>query len=239
MSKGQKVVTTALWGLLVVAMLALIASGTGARRAAMQRAATTEPTVVQPAIPDFFMPDFSLTDETGRPFTRADLSGAVAIADFIFTRCPGPCPMMTSQLAALQKRLPPSVRFVSFTMDPQHDTPAVLRDYAARFHADPARWHFLTGDRAQIVNVAKELKLPTAVGQTPADIVHSEKFVLVTPDGRSAGYYDSTDPQAVDRLVNDATALAATAPATHRAANAPPQPTASPAPSPSARENAK
>src|SRR6187397_2946501 len=92
------------------------------------------------------VPPFQLANQNGQPFGSAELSGKIWIADFIFTTCRGPCPLISSRMSELQRPLEESdVHLVSFTVDPQMDTPEVLRDYSERLHARPGRWEFLTG----------------------------------------------------------------------------------------------
>src|SRR6185369_3826015 len=95
---------------------------------------------------------FTLTNQTGLAVGLADLKGHVWVADIIFTRCAGPCPRMTRQMEEIQRALPPnsSARLISLTTDPAFDTPPVLKNYAARFNADPERWSFLTGPPEKI-----------------------------------------------------------------------------------------
>jgi protein SCO1/2 len=104
------------------------------------------------------VPDFALIDQHGRPLRKADLAGNIWIASFIFTNCPDECPLMTAEMAKLQADLAdvPDLRLVSITVDPQHDTPQILSQYAARFQADPERWFFLTGDKSTIYRLARE-----------------------------------------------------------------------------------
>ncbi len=155
------------------------------------------------------VPEADLTDQTGRPFTLASLKGRAWIADFIFTSCAGTCPQMTARMAALQGKLPPELHLVSISVDPERDTPAVLAEYAGRHGADPARWHFLTGEPTQIPKLVSEgFRLSYAEGTDPAEpIIHSVRFVLVDPSGAIRGYYDSTDPAHLDRLISDAESL--------------------------------
>ena len=98
------------------------------------------------------VPAFTLTDQNGATFeSQAKLDGQVWVADFMFTTCPGPCPLMSSQMHQVQKALEADgIRLVSFTIDPEHDTPAVLLEYGQRFKASPGVWHFLTGSRADL-----------------------------------------------------------------------------------------
>ena len=104
------------------------------------------------------VPDFALIDQHGRPVRRADFEGKVWIASFIFTNCPDECPLMAAEMAQLQSDLAylEDVRLVSISIDPEHDTPAVLLQYAERFNADPRRWFWLTGDKGAIYRLARE-----------------------------------------------------------------------------------
>jgi cytochrome oxidase Cu insertion factor (SCO1/SenC/PrrC family) len=91
------------------------------------------------------VPHFQLVNQNGRPFDSAQLAGKIWIADFIYTTCPGPCPMISTRMSELQKPLEKTdVHLVSFSVDPEKDTPDVLRGYGEKLHADPERWDFLT-----------------------------------------------------------------------------------------------
>jgi cytochrome oxidase Cu insertion factor (SCO1/SenC/PrrC family) len=104
------------------------------------------------------LPDFSLTERTQRTVTRADLLGAVWVANFIYTRCTDTCPLQSARMAALQRDFPEErgLRFLSITVDPKRDTPAVLAKYAAGYAADRDRWWFLTGDKPTIYALIQE-----------------------------------------------------------------------------------
>jgi protein SCO1/2 len=143
-------------------------------------------------------PPFVLTDARGVQRTRDELRGAVWVADFVFTRCPGPCPRLTRRMAELQREFADraAVRLVSFTVDPLHDEPAVLADYGARFDADPSRWWFLTGPRDSLrAWIVDGFRLPVAetgtAGGAHGPILHSTRFVLVDRSGRIRGYFDA------------------------------------------------
>lgn len=101
------------------------------------------------------VPAFVLTAQSGRPFARNALDGQVWVADFIYTTCTGPCPLMSMKMRRIQKANP-DVRLVSFTVDPEHDTPPVLAAYAKRYQADPNRWYFLTGSRQELNALARD-----------------------------------------------------------------------------------
>lgn len=164
-------------------------------------------------LPDYGeVPAFSLTERSGRTVQLSDLKGKVWVVDFVFTTCPGPCPMMTSQMKRLQTALKEQsiVRLVSVTVDPETDTPVVLAKYADTYGADPKQWWFLTGTRPAIHALATDgLHLvmeanpsgATVPGQGP--IVHSTRFVLMDQQGHNRGYYDSTDPESMHHLVRD------------------------------------
>lgn len=168
-----------------------------------------------PELPVLFeLPEFALVERSGAPFTRADLGGRVSIADFIFTRCGGVCPRMTARMASLRQALPAEVRLVSFTVDPEHDTPAVLRDYAAPLAAGD-RWLFVTGAKAELHRLASDgfklaaMELPPGTPSDDGPFLHSSRFVLVDGRARVRGYYDSEDAGQMAALGRDAARLLA------------------------------
>ena len=161
----------------------------------------------------FPVPAFALTSEQGRPVTRADLEGFAWIADFVFTQCGGTCPLMTQKMARLAADLKgiEAIRFVSFDVDPDRDGVPELAAYAKAAGADPARWSFLRGEKSAIVSLARDgFKLAVVDGdpKDPEPVLHSTRFVLVDAAGTIRGYYDSTDPEAMERLQADARRLA-------------------------------
>ena len=156
-------------------------------------------------------PSFRLTDQTGQPFDGDSLNGKVWVADFIFTRCAGSCPLMTQKMAGLQATLPPEVALVSFSVDPAYDTPAVLKRYGKQWGAVFPRWRFLTGPEPEIARLTKDgFRLSYAEGTDPAEpVIHSIRFVLIDKTGVIRGYYDSTDPAAMAQLTTDVASLLA------------------------------
>lgn len=135
------------------------------------------------------------------------MRGRVWVADFIFTRCIGPCPMLSANMQALQSQLPKSVGLVSFTVDPDHDSPEVLNVYARKFSADPQRWFFVTGDKPALLRLFRE-GFQVAYDQDAAgNISHATNFVLVDAEARIVRYYDGLDPADLDRLIADAKKL--------------------------------
>ena len=152
------------------------------------------------------VPSFQFTNQNGRAFGSAQLAGKIWIADFIYTTCPGPCPMISSRMSELQKPLEKTdVHLVSFSVDPDKDKPEVLRGYAERLQAEPGRWDFLTGPKSAIYKVSHDgFKLAVSDGSDAQGIpVHSTRMVLVDRHGEIRGYYDATEPEAVTKLVAD------------------------------------
>ena len=152
------------------------------------------------------LPEFALTDQRGRPVGLADLRGAVWVADFIFTRCAGQCPMMTARMAALQRRFAsaPQLQLVSITVDPSHDTPEALAAYAA--HAGAGHhWRFLTGEAAAVTALARDgFHLGISPdGTVEEPITHSVRLVLVDRQGRVRGYYEAVEAEAMRSLERD------------------------------------
>jgi protein SCO1/2 len=150
--------------------------------------------------------DFELTESNGRPFGLRDLRGHAWVADFIYTRCQGPCPVLSHRMSELQNTTPTSanIRFVSFTVDPSYDTPRVLTAYAGQFGAEKNRWFFLTGNQETVFRVILgNFHLAAQNGGTPESVVHSTYFVLVDAQARVLGYYDSLDEKALARLESD------------------------------------
>jgi len=162
------------------------------------------------------VPPFSLTERSGRVVTRSELEGQIWIANFIFTRCLGPCPVITSKMMKLQTDLAdvPDVRLVSFSVDPVADTPEVLTTYAQKYKADPQRWLFLTGDvQALYELVEKGFRLPVGPQPPPGKVVegdlitHTSRFVLVDRQGRLRGYFNSDDADFHERMLEGVSAL--------------------------------
>ena len=149
------------------------------------------------------VPEFSLLDQSAATVTKKDLEGSVWVADFIYTGCGSACPLLTQRLSEFGKRVPRndslrSVKLVSFTVDPETDTPERLKEYAERFGASRETWLFLTGPIDQIQKTATEgFKL--AYQKTDVDLFHSEKLVVIDAFGRIRGYFDA-DPNGLKGL---------------------------------------
>lgn len=159
------------------------------------------------------VPAFELVDQHRRPVSADDLRGRPWVVDFVFTRCTSICPRMTERMAALERSHRGSAaRFVSVSVDPEHDTPEVLRAYAERVRAGDD-WLFLTGSRAAIQALSIggfKLALMAADGDAPPPgeaILHSNRFVLVDAESQIRGYYDAFDRAELARLEADLAAL--------------------------------
>jgi protein SCO1/2 len=155
------------------------------------------------------VPGFSLTAQDGRPFASAErLAGQVWVADFIYTTCPGPCPRMSRQMKQVQERLDEEglgdVKLVSFTVDPEKDTPQALAEYARRYAADTSRWSFLTGTREELHALSRE---HFKVGDVDGALEHSTRFILVDGQGRIRQYYSTNDGAVISTLLADIKAV--------------------------------
>jgi len=144
--------------------------------------------------------DFTLTNQDGKITTLADLTNHVWIADIIFTRCAGPCPIMTGQMKKLQDALPQTseAKLVTLTTDPDYDSPEVLKKYGERFGADFNRWTFLTGTKNEIKNLAANSLKLSAVQIKPEDqknsadlFIHTTIFVIVDKHAQLRGVFET------------------------------------------------
>lgn len=162
------------------------------------------------ALPVLFpVPAVTLTTDAGEALNLDELRGKVAIYDFVFTRCAGSCPLMAGSMRALTREIDSAaVRFISISVDPLHDRPAVLKKYASAVRNDD-RWIFLTGERQQILDLSiKSFKLAAGdPGPGAEPILHSQKFVVVDQQGMIRGYYDGNAADEIKRLQRDVRAL--------------------------------
>jgi protein SCO1/2 len=170
-------------------------------------------------------PSFALTDQLDRPVSSDELRGKVVVANFIYTNCPDICPLLSFHMMTLQERLRREqllggqVQLLSFTVDPARDTPAVLREYAERFQADPRAWRFLTGPEPEMVQlIEKRFFLavqpirPRGAGQGERDhgeepsesyeVMHSGRFALIDRQGRIRAWYDGREFE-LERVMRD------------------------------------
>lgn len=151
---------------------------------------------------------FSFTNQEGKTITNASLEGKIYVADFFFTTCPTICPIMKTQMLRVFEKFKDESQFqiVSHTLDPIHDTPELLKEYAAKIGVeDDNTWHFLSGDQEKIFEIGQTSYLTTAMADQsePGGILHSGAFVLVDQKGHIRGVYDGTKEDQVNRLMKD------------------------------------
>ena len=150
--------------------------------------------------------DFSLTNQNGETITQEDYENKIYVADFFFTTCQTICPIMTDHMVKIQERTKndPEVLLLSHSVTPEVDTVAQLKKYALEKGVNDKKWNLVTGDKKQIYNLARKSYL--AAKDTPYneyDLIHTENFVLVDKERRIRGFYDGTDPEAIEKLMND------------------------------------
>lgn len=162
---------------------------------------TTTPHTPEPPDLDYPVGAFAFTERSGQPITDADLKGKVWVAGFVFTRCADPCPRVMATMAQLQRELPQSddLRLVTFTIDPEYDTPPVLRKYAENFNADPNRWLFITGPEKDVhsllLNRFKQAveKNPDGKASIGEKYFHSSRLAVVDKKGTVRAVFDGVE----------------------------------------------
>lgn len=172
------------------------------------------------SLPSLFpAPAFELLDQSGRPFASSHLSGKVVIANFIFTTCTDICPLLTATMSQVRDQLRGAqllgekVVIVSFTVDPENDTPEALRVYGERFGAVPSEWRFLTGERPAIDDIligGFKVGRPPSVARTPGaapEIVHSNRVALIDTKWQVRALLNGEELD-IPRLVEEARRLA-------------------------------
>lgn len=152
------------------------------------------------------VPEFTLTDQTGSPFSSTGLKGKIWVANFIFTRCKGPCPLITTRMAELNgklKKIHDRVKLTSFTVDPGHDTPQVLSTFGQNLAANPDDWKFLTGSPEAINEIVMKGLLQPLAKEPDGTPAHSQRFVIVDAEGWIRGFREGEDPEVVQKLMVD------------------------------------
>ncbi|MDG1022795.1 MAG: SCO family protein [Flavobacteriaceae bacterium] len=150
---------------------------------------------------------FKLTNQNGEIITQKEYDDKIYIADFFFTTCPTICPKMTQNMANIQAQIldDPQVKLLSFSVTPKIDSVAQLKRYAIEKGVLDRKWNLLTGDKKEIYALARKSFLAVKEdGDGGAfDMIHTENFILVDPEKRIRGFYDGTDPAAMDELMED------------------------------------
>lgn len=151
---------------------------------------------------------FALTERSGRTITLDDLKGKTWLVNFIFTRCSGPCPILTQNMQDLEKTLPEEVHILSITVDPEYDTPEILTYYAEEYQIHSNRWLFVTGKKEEIYGLIRNgFQLGVTKDDTSRQpgtaFIHSTRFVIMDSENKIRGYYDGMDPASLKLLTND------------------------------------
>lgn len=179
-----------------------------------EKLAIYQPSMVNPELVDSTLQyvrkyhtiaDFSLTNQNGKIITQKDYEGKIYIADFFFTTCPTICPVMTKNMAALQDRIGDDVLLLSHSVTPTIDSVAQLKKYALEKGVDDSKWNLVTGDKKQIYELARKsyLAVKTDGDGGPYDMIHTENFILVDKERRIRGFYDGTNSQDMEELLDD------------------------------------
>lgn len=153
------------------------------------------------------IPDFAFVNQMGDTVTQQIVDGKIYVTDFFFTSCPTICPVMKKQMTKVYEKVKgnPEVIILSHSIDPAHDTPEVLRQYAADLGVEGGQWQFLTGPKEKIYEIGQESYLVTAKEDKEAEggLLHSGAFVLLDKDRRIRGMYDGTTDEGAEKLMRD------------------------------------
>jgi len=150
---------------------------------------------------------FKMTNQNGETITDEDYNGKIYVADFFFTTCPTICPKMTANMGELQRvfRKDSQVMLLSFSVTPKVDSVAQLKRYATEKGVEDSKWNLVTGDKKEIYTLARQsyLAVKSDGDGGKYDMIHTENFILVDPEQRIRGFYDGTDSEALQILVDD------------------------------------
>ena len=151
--------------------------------------------------------DFAFVDQDSAMVTEATFEDKIYVADFFFTSCPTICPIMKTQMLRVYEVFEndPAVAFLSHSIDPEHDTVAVLKEFSDRLGVESDKWHFVTGKKADIFKQGQTSYMVTAMedASEPGGFIHSGAFILVDKDRHIRGVYDGTKEDQVDKLIED------------------------------------
>jgi protein SCO1/2 len=151
--------------------------------------------------------DFKLLNQNGQTITQEDYRDKIYVADFIFTRCPSICPLMTNNMAKVQEayRYDDRVKLLSLSVTPEIDSVPVLKEYAARNGVIDAKWNIVTGNKSHIYELARKSFFAVVEEGDGGlqDFIHTEKLILVDKERRIRGFYNGTDDREVKKLISD------------------------------------
>jgi len=151
--------------------------------------------------------DFELINQNGNVITHRDYADKIYVADFFFTTCQTICPLMTKNMHRVQAATisDNDIMLLSHTVTPEIDTVAQLKRYAEEKMVNSAKWNLVTGDKKQIYKLARQSYLAVKEGGDggPFDMIHTENFMLIDKERRIRGFYDGTNEEEIDRLLDD------------------------------------
>ena len=152
--------------------------------------------------------DYSFVNQDSTVITPETFKDKIYVADFFFTSCPSICPKMTQQMLRIYDEFYDNAELMilSHTIDPRHDTVAVLKEYADLLDVKSSKWHFVTGNADEIYELAERSYFASDTGEdedAAGGYIHNGAFVLVDKEKRIRGVYDGTDEMAVSRLIRD------------------------------------
>ena len=149
--------------------------------------------------------DFKFLDQDSNWISNETFADNIYIADFFFTTCPDICPKMKAQMLRAYDSLSqtPEIKFLSHTIDPKHDSVAVLKEFATRIGAETERWHFVTGDKEEIYSLGQTSYLASMADDGAAGLTHSGKFFIIDKNRHIRGAYDGTNPENVNEMIVD------------------------------------
>jgi protein SCO1 len=153
------------------------------------------------------IPDFEFVNQDSVKITQKAFAGKIYVADFFFTTCPTICPKMKTQMLRIYEKFKnnPQVAILSHSIDPRHDTPSVLKEFSKNLGIQNSMWQMVTGDKAKIYEIGQKSYMVSATDDPtePGGIVHSGAFILVDKNRHIRGIYDGTEPEKVDKLMED------------------------------------
>jgi len=150
--------------------------------------------------------NFSLTNQNGETVTEENYNNKIYVADFFFTTCPSICPIMTENMFYIQeKTINKDILLVSYSVTPEIDSVAQLKKYAIEKGVDDSKWNLLTGEKKDIYELARKSYLVAKNNGDGGkyDMIHTENFVLIDKEKRIRGFYDGTNKEEMDKLLND------------------------------------
>lgn len=154
---------------------------------------------------------FALVNQYNQSVTEKELQGKIYVTDFFFTTCQSICPVMSNQLERVYRTYynHPKVMIISHTVDPEEDSVNALMDYAKQHHVTNKQWLFLTGEKKQLYDLARQSYLLNAEQGSGGedDFIHTQNFALIDDEQHIRGFYDGTDSVDVSRLITDINVL--------------------------------